>query len=1575
MSGATPQEIATAVAAAVAAAPGSPPGPPRGMNKPFAASGGRAEARTWLKAVCMLASAQRWAEDKTVAWACAQMEGTALDWMCSLSPRTCQDWTAWRAAFEQRFCPALPADVAFARLRERRREAGESLRGFAAALQALAADLPSAPSDAEMLAHFMAGLDRDTRRALRLARVTSIPTALAHLALLGEDDEAGAVVAQVRRDESAEIRQALAELQRSFAELAHRGRADDRRGQQKKSSQSRSRACYACGSTRHLCNSCPYKRETEERRRKDEEERGSASRSKQVSAVRDTTPELTSVLTEILGQLQDLKGKPADSTSPMEPVCVVEGKGSKSTLSWPLRVHAAPSSPPVRLAALVDTGAQVTLIRAGLLSERDVDAEARRPRLQGAGGTKLDAVGMAELDLVTETARLSCSAVVVRGLAADMILGMDFLHQHVRRLDLVEGTAELTGGQTVRLHAGPRATPLQLAADVHLGPGESCWVRCVGARNHLVYRPVGAGEDLLPQAFQLGREGALLSNPSPVAVSLESGTTVAEVATDVLAVLPTTAHVASTERPNDKPPSWKDVRLGDSLPADVRRRLEGVLRRRAKLFAPRIPYRGNPGLPEMEVITEGPPVRQRLRRLSAREADIVDQELDSMLRMGVVRPSSSPWASPLVLVRKKDDTVRFCVDFRALNKRTQLDTYPLPRADEVLASMAGARWFSCFDLAKGYWQVPLAKSARPKTAFTTHRGLYEFVVMPFGLTNAPSAFQRMMDAILGDLVGRVAHVYLDDIIVFSATAEEHAEHVRLVLDRLAEFNLVLKATKSVVGVQESRFLGHVVSAKGLAVDGKKVAALRAMPVPYDRTSLRRFLGLANYYRAFVPGFATLAAPLHHLLKSDSAWEWGTVQEDARQALINCLATAPVLAHPQPRQPFVLYTDASGVGLGAVVEQEVDGKARPVAFASRSLSGAEKNYTVTEQECLAVVWAMRQFRHWFDGVHVQVFTDHAALKYLLTTSHPESHRLQRWVAFLSEFSITVQHRPGRLMTVPDTLSRAPLSSTGEAPVPEPSGLDWPVSRMSEAPRLGAPAPPEFAGAVLPVAGQPGPPLQLRWRRQAKPAHDTAAELVGPASTPPPKGEAAPRDDRCASPPQLGAPRRGAEDGHNGDRAAWGVADLAGIDWVEAQAADRETVAMRAWLEGTGEPPATVSAHIRKHAVLEGGLVRVVVGDSSRILVPHGVRQRVLAAAHGDRLGGHHGQKRTAWRLAQGFTWPRWFEDVVAYVASCDTCQRDSGRPRRVVGERGALDDHRRWGTVAVDMAGPLPVTQRGNRFFLLAVDHLSRYVITRAIPTATAAEVRRFWIEDVVGRHGPPARMLTDRGSNFLAADVQRLVEALGTKKVTTTAYNPQGDARAERQIRSVKQHLRRTATSAGCEWDEALPWATLAVNSTPSSATGLTPYVVMHGHQGRLVPGAGAATTLEGPKPGESFARAAARQAVEAVRHAVAQAAAQAHGRQEGTSRQELECGDLALVWQPKGGFAKGDWVGPLLVLRRKPGGVLELQDMAGGPVLRVNQRRVREYTERDELRAPPSEGVRLAAGAAAGLGEDVVAS
>ena len=436
------------------------------------------------------------------------------------------------------------------------------------------------------------------------------------------------------------------------------------------------------------------------------------------------------------------------------------------------------------------------------------------------------------------------------------------------------------------------------------------------------------------------------------------------------------------------------------------------------------------------------PIRQMPRPVPHHRKAEVDKQIDEMLQMGVIEPSDSEWASPILMVQKADGTLRFCVDYRKLNAVTKHDSFPLPNINDCLASLGShSEYFSTLDMKSGYWQVEMEKSSQEKAAFTTHRGLFKPVVQPFGPKGGVAHFSRIMTALLGSLQWNTLLIYLDDLLIFSDTFSEHLRRLGAVLRILEEANLKLKPSKCQLLRKSVAFLGHNISSRGISPKMDKIEAVSKWAPPKTAQELQQFLGFASFYRRYIRDFATIAEPLNQLTRKNREFKWEARCAESFNRLKEALCQHPVLAHPDFQLPFQLTTDASATGLGAVLSQTQLGEERPLCYASRTLTSAERNYSTTERECLAVVWAMEYFDYYLSGATFTVYTDHNPLTYLRSIPQPHG-RLARWILRLEQYQFNIKYKPGKDIPHADALSR----QTSLAMVQLPADLD--LKELSE-----------------------------------------------------------------------------------------------------------------------------------------------------------------------------------------------------------------------------------------------------------------------------------------------------------------------------------------------------------------------------------------------------------------------------------------------------------------------------------------------------------------------------------------------
>eukprot|EP00731_Ephydatia_muelleri_P014390 Em0008g110a len=718
------------------------------------------------------------------------------------------------------------------------------------------------------------------------------------------------------------------------------------------------------------------------------------------------------------------------------------------------------------LELLVDTGATVSLLNVNMWNKIDSTKLSLEQwtgkKLVGVNGTPLLVKGLTRAQVCIEGFEFVGNFVVSGELVVDAILGLDFLQQHncvidvgkkllkFPSVDLSVGLQDAGRCKQVTQFVGvvnmheitvPAVSEMEIIVKPLCNVGSGIWM--------IENNPTVSCGVMVARAVMCSNKETFpirVLNPRDSSIVLQKGVELAKM--ELIEQDLVQLNAASVGKSSGKESSVDQAELwnlvlgaGDQLNQNEKEMLFSLLMEYKDVFSFRSSDLGHTSLLQHRINTgsEGP-IQCPPRRIPQARREDVRRLLREMLDNGIVEPSEGPWSSPIVLAKKKDGTLRFCVDYRKVNTITKRDAYPLPRIDDTLGTLGGSKFFTTMDLASRYWQVEMAPEDRPKTAFSTPEGLYQFRVMPFGLCNAPATFQRLMDRVLGTLKWSSCLVYFDDIIVVGSSFGDHLRHITSVLMKLREAGLKLKPTKCKFFQKQVAFLGHIVSACGIATDPAKTEVIAKWPTPQSRKEVQQFLGLANYYRRFIKNFGTIAKPLHRLTEKNITFQWTDTCQQAFDNLRKCLMTSPILAHPDWSKSFILDTDASDCGIGAVLSQvNSDASECVIAYASRSLSRQEQRYCVTRRELLAVVEFVKHFREYLLGRRFTLRTDHGSLVWLKNFKEPEG-QLARWLERLEEYDFTVVHRQGSLH---NTLSRIPCRQCGRSShskdVPEGSAL--------------------------------------------------------------------------------------------------------------------------------------------------------------------------------------------------------------------------------------------------------------------------------------------------------------------------------------------------------------------------------------------------------------------------------------------------------------------------------------------------------------------------------------------------------
>ena len=1108
---------------------------------------------------------------------------------------------------------------------------------------------------------------------------------------------------------------------------------------------------------------------------------------------------------------------------------------------------------------MVDTGATHSLITRSILntfSHPPIQKTFTTFATLGDASTTISVYGIVRLCIYLNHIPTYASVFVVDSLGADFILGMDWCRKYdvvlrVRQQQLLLRHSQY--GKTTVPFRDSVSIPVRLAQSIQLAPHHEHIVPLitpVSSAHQVSYTPdpdlCRKKKIFIPDALlhvHCFRTFIIISNSGNTSCTLRKDTILG----NITFFPPFPAAVKITSLPsNSYPPvpctsavtlssiqtcptstSSNTDSIIDDLVSPIndleeRQVFSSILQRYRRVFDLSTHTVAKTQLPHVIVTGDHPPISTRPYYRTVEQRKELQREVDKLLLDNIARPSSSPWSSPVILKKKPDGTFRFLVDFRRLNAVTKKDAYPQPSSEELIYRLSGHSYFTKLDLKSGYFQIPISEADKEKTAFTTPDGHYEFNVLPQGLMNAPASFQRVMNNLLATGRWDYVVIYLDDIVIFSHTLEEHKRHVDEVLSVLNDAHFKVSPSKCTIAARQIEFLGHIVTATTVEPTPDKIQAILDIPPPRTLSQANRFLGKIGYYRKFIDDFADIAAPLHKVTNKTRTkrheFYWHAEQQAAFEKFKKILTTAPLFLHfPDPSLDFILSTDASLTRIAGILKQNTPAGLKICYYKSRLLSDTERRYATTEREALAICWCLEQLRHCIGNSPILIETDHQPLANMHKNYSYGSKRIDNWLLKLQDLLpqiIAIKYRKGIDNVGADFLTRY-----------EP--LDASPSHSSTFPHDSL-----YSSESLPQRRLPTSPIVVDndWPTGTETWDSIFISPVVTRSktcavSRPRSPDLVPLDSHTddddddhlkVAPDELLHPNNSLHDNSFS-------ADLSHARIKREQHSDPHIFSL---IERLRKNP------FDTHFVLEDDMVFRLVSvldtdrSSRKPYIPKSLISVLLYFYHDHPLSGHFGVHRTLSRLRDKFWWPNMRASIENYIASCTQCARHNILRSKPLGHLKSIEPPSAvFQVLHMDFWGPVRTTSaQGNRYVIILTDNLSKYVIAEALPDCTARSTAQFLIDRFILFHGVPERLITDNGTHFNNNLLRSITSSMNIPHAFSAPYHPQTNGQVERFNATFAAQLAKYCDPEKTDWDLYLPSIVYAYNTSVHSTTKFTPY-------------------------------------------------------------------------------------------------------------------------------------------------------
>ena len=1088
---------------------------------------------------------------------------------------------------------------------------------------------------------------------------------------------------------------------------------------------------------------------------------------------------------------------------------------------------------------LVDTGSTLSCIQKSLLDTIDQDfvmyGKSNYKKVKGIGGHLIEIKGTATLPIRIGNHLFYQKFYIFDDILHPLLLGIDFLKANNCTLNFESQTIETEEGEPV-INIIEADFKLGLARPIKhtiIPPNSETVIPIRISKvphqktvlfeptNMLTRKKLAGAKNIL--TVSNGRGFCKVLNPLPSPVYVKPGhvigklvpiqtDSIIEMQDEEITEQPFMCSTTLTDK-NETKQKCQDYKhivddLGISLDEsdlteEQKFKLYKFIATNRKTFAKDTSELGCANVPKHTINTgQAAPKCKRPYRVSPKIKQQIEEQVEDMLKNDIIEPSNSIWAAPVVMCKKKDGTYRFAVDYRDLNAVTEPINFPLPRLEDVIDSVGenNSKVFTVLDLKAGFHQIPLDESAAHKTTFVTHNGAYAFKRMPYGIKNGSVAFQTAMATVLRGINFKYALVYVDDILIHSSNFDEHLLHLQNVFDRLNDANLKLQPKKCNFAAKRVEYLGHYFSKNGIEVNPSKIEAVKTYPVPKTQKQLKAFLGLTNYYRRFVKDYAKISAPLNRLLKKDTEYNWTSECDQAFNFLKEKLMSSPILAFADTQKPFFISVDASGTALGFILSQkDAEGREVVISYGGRALRGTELKWNICEQECLALVEAIKHFRPYISHNHFTVYSDNIALKWLQNIKD-QNGRLGRWSLKLQGYNFTIHHKPGIKNSNSDALSRRSYHNLEQSIQKEKYDQSQIPNEKSNDKEM------QYVQAQFEYTDDESDFIsalqQLPTNNEEQPAVPSREPSINSKS----ETDVAKLQEKCNEIGQM----------YN--------------YMVHGKLPDNKTeqqkliISSEQYVVRNGVLYHFVDAKSKKHKRGEESF--------SQLVVPKSLREDVILAYHDGNA--HLGFDKTYSAIRAKYYWPKMYTDIDIHVKTCDTCQKCK---RNYNNDKAPLTPlpvpARPFSRLHMDILGPLTTTTEKHKYILLVVCAFTGWCECFPLKSQESSVIAQILYSEIFCRFGSPDIIVSDRGQNFMSKLVSALCELFQVTRHHTSSFHPECNSVVERTNSTLAQAIRSYCNVEQNNWHKQLPAIMMAFRNAQSATTGYTPYELVFGRQMR----------------------------------------------------------------------------------------------------------------------------------------------